>query len=283
MKRTKTAAKDNNTRKAKPVSAKKATDVRVAKKKEAGLPLYCNRKNPFTPEAWDYVNQENLWPGTEKPLCFMPPPLVFKLDEAQGRPLDLEQVKSLVFPEGPDAVMCSLTKESADEEKFFTPVNYAYAISPKGLKQVEEGVPFDQVLGFFRGGPYYVNRGRTEAKAFSGSPFRFKVSRGGYWRNDGSPLVIMAIAAGSVKCPSWGVPFSEIQRLIDAQARKTALNAVASKMAAELTNGRVRYRDRDRDSWTSGDGRFDRLNGLKIKRKKQPRENRHEAEETASS
>ncbi|OHA16604.1 MAG: hypothetical protein A2830_03775 [Candidatus Taylorbacteria bacterium RIFCSPHIGHO2_01_FULL_44_110] len=129
------------------------TTTKTAAKKKVVLPLYCNRKNPFTPEAWAWVNKEDVWPGTDKPLCFMPPNLIFEIANAQRRTLDLDQVKVLVYPEGPTAEMCSLlaAKKPTPEEKIFTPVNYAYAVSPKGLEQIEAGTPLAEVKGFFSG------------------------------------------------------------------------------------------------------------------------------------
>lgn len=248
----KTAEKVSRSRKA---TDKSATKAKPGAKKETSLPLYCGKKNPFTAAAWEWVNTEDLWPGTEKPLCFIHPNLVFDIANAQERPLDLDDAKVLVYPEGPDAEMCVLLNETG-EEKFFTPLNYAYAISPKGLQQIKDGVPLKDVKGFFRGGPYYVNKGRTVAKAFSGSPLRFNVAKGTYWRNAGSPLVIMATEKGTQERPVWGVPYSEIQNMIEAQARKTALHGLASKLAQDLTNGRdVVYRRRDRD-WKVGSQPF---------------------------
>ncbi len=275
MKKTETpvvAGKKKSARQTK--AASDATITKPTTKKKV-LPLYCGQKNPFTPEAWEYVNREDLWTGTDKALCFMTPSLIFQIANAQERTLDLEQVKVLVYPEGPDAEMCSLLKgKKISEEKFFTPVSYAYAISPKGLAQIEAGTPFSEVKGFFRGGPYYVNKAKTEAKAYSGSPIRFNVSKGIYFRNDGSSLVIQAEAIGSQKRPVWGVPFSEIERIIQAQSRKTELRTLASQMAGDLTNGRGD--NRERGDWNRiGDHPFKRS-----KHENRPREKHHSAKET---
>ncbi|OHA25133.1 MAG: hypothetical protein A3C79_01620 [Candidatus Taylorbacteria bacterium RIFCSPHIGHO2_02_FULL_45_28] len=71
----------------------------------------------------------------------------------------------------------------------------------------------------------------------------------------------------------WGVPFSEIEKVIKAQLRKTELFNLASQMAGDLTNGREENRRRRWDH-RIGDHPFEHG-----KRKDRPRNRHHSAEE----
>lgn len=179
--------------------------------------------NPFTEEAFQWMIGKNSIPGAFPPILYCGPQTVVDIFEAIGRPIELEEAKRLVQPDGP-VQTCVLTK------KEFQPVAYV-PYCPGGLyKQIEGGATLLTARLPFGGQFHFIN---GEPKPVSGSVFHYEEATQTYSLASASPLVILARTfKKESKEMKWGVPLAEIETVLAKKEEKNKIHEAARDLVS---------------------------------------------------
>lgn len=220
---------------------------------------------PFTPEAWAYLSQPSIAGVPHLPIYFLGGRVPMDIARAMGRPLDIEEAKLLVVPDG-EVTKCGLTGEE------FQPMKYVPFLSKKMEDGLKAGNRLDQIEIYY-GGVYYVDNKR-KVSAFSGPLFFYNKREGEYQYAKSSPLIVVTME-GRKKTGRmfWGVPLN----IIDGQVAAREKNHEQHNKAAALVKNFINPRGQSRQS-EFGSLPEEALNGLtragKLCRDRKPRHHR---------
>jgi hypothetical protein len=190
---------------------------------------------PYDQQAWSWMSGQSIL-GAFSPILYIGPKVSAEIASILGRPINLEEAKYLVQPDGP-VMTC------ATEGIRFQPVKYV-PFTPRNLKEaISSGKKLTEI-DLYWGGAFYIDAKENLPMAFSGSVWHFKTGKareGAYEWMRTSPLVMMA---NSMKDKygdmSWGIPLEEALAVIDSRAkaleRKKKIDGLTNRVLAPRSN-----------------------------------------------